>query len=113
MYIICIHLIYVLYIYFRIMCITVYCVLFYIILYMIYHNSNLFLYLQYIFYTIAVGIPNSEITYIAVLMYYLGYIICSHGDIVIIDNAIDDIIGRFHNLLAEFSHCDSGTFINF
>ena len=40
---------------------------------------------------------------------YLGNTICSHDDNVIIDNAITDINMRLNNLLAEFSHCDSGT----
>ena len=39
----------------------------------------------------------------------LGNTICSHDKNVIIDNAITDINRRLHNLLAEFSYCDSGT----
>ena len=40
---------------------------------------------------------------------YLGNIICSHDDNVIIGNTITDMNRRFNNLLAEFSHCDGGT----
>ena len=40
---------------------------------------------------------------------YLGNTICSHDEIVIIVNAITDMNIRLNNLLAAFSHCDSGT----
>ena len=40
---------------------------------------------------------------------YLGNTICSHDENVIIDNAITDMNMRLNNLLAKFSHCDSGT----
>ena len=39
---------------------------------------------------------------------YLGNTICSHDEHVIIDNAITGMNMRFNNLLAEFSHYDSG-----
>ena len=40
---------------------------------------------------------------------YLGNVICSHNETVIIDNAITDMKRRLNNLLVEFSHYDSGT----
>ena len=40
---------------------------------------------------------------------YLGNTICSHDENVIIDTAINDMNMRLNHLLAEFSHCDSGT----
>ena len=40
---------------------------------------------------------------------YLGNTIGSHDENVMIHNAITDMNRRFNNLLAEFSHCDSGT----
>ena len=40
---------------------------------------------------------------------YLVNSICSHDENVIIDNAITDMNMRLNHLLAEFSHCDSGT----
>ena len=39
---------------------------------------------------------------------YLCNIIAIHDGNVIIDNAIPDMNRRLNNLLAEFSHCDSG-----
>ena len=39
----------------------------------------------------------------------LGNTICSHNENVIIYNIITDMKRRLNNLLAEFSHCDSGT----
>ena len=40
---------------------------------------------------------------------YLDNAICSHDEIILIDNAITDMNMRLNHLLAEFSHCDSGT----
>ena len=40
---------------------------------------------------------------------YLGNTICSHDEHVIVDNSITGMNMRLNNLLAEISHCDSGT----
>ena len=40
---------------------------------------------------------------------YLGNTICNDDPNVIIDNVINDMNRRLNHLLAEFSHCDSGT----
>ena len=40
---------------------------------------------------------------------YLGNTICSHDENVIIDNAITHVDRILNNVLAEFSHYDSGT----
>ena len=40
---------------------------------------------------------------------YLDNTICSHDANVIVDNAITDMNMILNDLLAEFSHCDSGT----
>ena len=40
---------------------------------------------------------------------YLGNLICSYDENVTIDNAITDMNRILNHILAEFSHCDSGT----